>query len=199
MRQGERNPAHKRKYRKQNSPVFSFISHKTLKRAGFILWQFSACFLRRWTGHHFASALKQVATATKPRQSYRNVTESPTRCLYHSLLLNVLHLCHIKTKPSQTNCHVIFFSSNYSNTILHVTPQLWHASNANSTSCGSLWAVIPTVGIRNTFIITAEGLTMLSSFCKRGSKKRVWNCFHGVQTNKAPSADRPPKSAIVRR
>lgn len=31
---------------KQNIPVFSFISHKTLKRAGFILWQFSACFLK---------------------------------------------------------------------------------------------------------------------------------------------------------
>lgn len=32
--------------RNPNSPVFSFISHKTLKRAGFILWQFSACFLK---------------------------------------------------------------------------------------------------------------------------------------------------------
>lgn len=32
---------------KENLPVFSFISHKTLKRAGFILWQFSACFLQR--------------------------------------------------------------------------------------------------------------------------------------------------------
>ncbi len=32
---------------KQNLPVFSLISHKTLKRAGFILWQFSACFLKR--------------------------------------------------------------------------------------------------------------------------------------------------------
>lgn len=30
-----------------NLPVFSFISHKTLKRAGFILWQFSACFLKK--------------------------------------------------------------------------------------------------------------------------------------------------------
>lgn len=33
--------------KKENLPVFSFISHKTLKRAGFILWQFSACFLKR--------------------------------------------------------------------------------------------------------------------------------------------------------
>lgn len=31
----------------ENLPVFSLISHKTLKRAGFILWQFSACFLKR--------------------------------------------------------------------------------------------------------------------------------------------------------
>lgn len=27
-------------------PVFSLISHKTLKSAGFILWQFRACFLK---------------------------------------------------------------------------------------------------------------------------------------------------------
>ena len=26
-------------------PVFSLISHRTLKRAGFIRWQFNACFL----------------------------------------------------------------------------------------------------------------------------------------------------------
>lgn len=39
------NPANK--INKNNIPVFSFISHKTLKRAGFILWQFSACFLKR--------------------------------------------------------------------------------------------------------------------------------------------------------
>lgn len=32
---------------KLNVPVFSFISHNTLKRAGFILWQFSACFLKK--------------------------------------------------------------------------------------------------------------------------------------------------------
>lgn len=28
-----------------NVPVFSLISHRTLKRVGFILWQFKACFL----------------------------------------------------------------------------------------------------------------------------------------------------------
>lgn len=28
-------------------PVFSLISHSTLKRAGFIRWQFRACFLGR--------------------------------------------------------------------------------------------------------------------------------------------------------
>lgn len=28
-------------------PVFSLISHRTLKRAGFIRWQFRACFLGR--------------------------------------------------------------------------------------------------------------------------------------------------------
>lgn len=28
-----------------NLPVLSLISHRTLKRAGFILWQFKACFL----------------------------------------------------------------------------------------------------------------------------------------------------------
>lgn len=36
---------------KENSslPVFSLISHKTLKSAGFILWQFKACFLQgKW-------------------------------------------------------------------------------------------------------------------------------------------------------
>ena len=27
-------------------PVFSFISHRTLNSAGFILWQFKACFLK---------------------------------------------------------------------------------------------------------------------------------------------------------
>lgn len=30
-----------------NVPVFSLISHKTLKRAGFILWQLRACFLKQ--------------------------------------------------------------------------------------------------------------------------------------------------------
>lgn len=29
-----------------NSPVFSLISQSTLNRAGFILWQFRACFLQ---------------------------------------------------------------------------------------------------------------------------------------------------------
>lgn len=32
--------------RSGNSPVFSLISQSTLKRAGFILWQFRACFLQ---------------------------------------------------------------------------------------------------------------------------------------------------------
>lgn len=31
--------------KKQFLPVFSLISHRTLKSAGFILWQFSPCFL----------------------------------------------------------------------------------------------------------------------------------------------------------
>lgn len=37
---------HKELAIKVTLPVFSFISHKTLKRAGFILWQLSACFLK---------------------------------------------------------------------------------------------------------------------------------------------------------
>lgn len=55
---------HKELAIKVTLPVFSFISHKTLKRAGFILWQLSACFLKKQTkkqkqrrdggtGHHF--------------------------------------------------------------------------------------------------------------------------------------------------
>lgn len=44
---GERAKSSKQKKLKQNVPVFSFISHKTLNRAGFILWQFSACFLKK--------------------------------------------------------------------------------------------------------------------------------------------------------
>lgn len=39
--------------RNENLPVFSFISHKTLKSAGFILWQFSACFLKRGHDNRF--------------------------------------------------------------------------------------------------------------------------------------------------
>lgn len=38
---------HKELAIKVTLPVFSFISHKTLKRAGFILWQLSACFLKK--------------------------------------------------------------------------------------------------------------------------------------------------------
>lgn len=33
-------------FKRENSPVFSLISQRTLKRAGFILWQFRACFLQ---------------------------------------------------------------------------------------------------------------------------------------------------------
>lgn len=40
---------HKELAIKVTLPVFSFISHKTLKRAGFILWQLSACFLKKKT------------------------------------------------------------------------------------------------------------------------------------------------------
>ena len=36
---------HKENEWSRNSPVFSLISQRTLKRAGFILWQFRACFL----------------------------------------------------------------------------------------------------------------------------------------------------------
>lgn len=43
-----------------NLPVFSLISHKTLKRAGFILWQFSACFLKRGQ-----DATLNISTLTK--------------------------------------------------------------------------------------------------------------------------------------
>lgn len=31
----------------RDSPVFSLISHKTENRAGFILWQFKVCFLKK--------------------------------------------------------------------------------------------------------------------------------------------------------
>lgn len=121
---------------KQNSPVFSFISHKTLKRAGFILWQFSACFLQRWTGHHFASALKQVATATKPRQSYKMSPNPPQdatlQWCYSVLFKSSVFVSHQDT--TYTEKKMPHFS-NHSNTVLHVAPQLWHASNVNSTSC----------------------------------------------------------------
>lgn len=36
--------------RQTDPPVFSLISHRTLKRAGFIRWQFSACFLEETRG-----------------------------------------------------------------------------------------------------------------------------------------------------
>lgn len=36
-----------RNQRGTHIPVFSLISHRTLKRAGFIRWQFRACFLGR--------------------------------------------------------------------------------------------------------------------------------------------------------
>lgn len=68
---GERAKSSKQKKLKQNVPVFSFISHKTLNRAGFILWQFSACFLKKIKKKEDRTSLstsvfKQVATVTKP-------------------------------------------------------------------------------------------------------------------------------------
>lgn len=47
---GNKIPREQKQYRTNSIdflPVFSLISHKTLKSAGFILWQFKACFLER--------------------------------------------------------------------------------------------------------------------------------------------------------
>lgn len=38
---------------KMNLPVFSLISHKTLNKAGFIRWQFNACFLTIGKKHYY--------------------------------------------------------------------------------------------------------------------------------------------------
>lgn len=48
-------------------PVFSLISHRTLNRAGFILWQFSACFLqnRQHKTHGLAPAIENMAPFCK--------------------------------------------------------------------------------------------------------------------------------------
>lgn len=48
-----------RRRRGRPVPVFSLISQRTLNRAGFILWQFKACFLQESTGQAVSAGLQQ--------------------------------------------------------------------------------------------------------------------------------------------
>lgn len=56
----------RRRRRGRPVPVFSLISQRTLNRAGFILWQFRACFLQESTGQAVSAGLRQHGAFPSP-------------------------------------------------------------------------------------------------------------------------------------
>ena len=201
MDETRKNPAHKRKDRGKNrTHLFSPLFH-TRRWRGQVSFCGSSVHVSCRDGQDIT--LHQHSNKWQQQQSHVNLTKCHR--ILHKMphysdvtvcFLNLLYLCHIRTQPNQKKKMPHF--SNHSNTVLHVAPQLWHASNVNSTSCSIMSHDTYRRGSATRLL-----LTMWSSFCKKGNGRSVReNCFHSVQINNPLSADRPPpkkKSTITRR
>lgn len=77
-------------YPKKVLPVFSLISQRTLKSAGFILWQFSPCFLFQYKTRHDTEINSLI--------SHRSTTEQDFLFFLRGWRLYKFYDCHASLK-----------------------------------------------------------------------------------------------------